>query len=78
MCGDHYSIFRQQFCDSGVVFFGYLINEIGFNLAVMRKNEEKLEKDLRTLHRMDKYYTIDKSLMNKTKGYLVNHETYID
>ena len=44
----------------------------------MRKNEEKLEKDLRTLHRIDKYYTIDKSLVNKTKGFLVNHENYID
>lgn len=44
----------------------------------MRKNEENLEKDLRTLNRIDKTYTVDKSLISKTKGYLLNHENYID
>jgi hypothetical protein len=61
-----------------VVCFGYLINEIGFNLSVMRKSEENLTKNLRTLNRIERFYSVDRGLVNKAKGYLINNENFVD
>lgn len=44
----------------------------------MRKSEEDLEKDLKTLSRVSKFYSLDKSLVNRSKGYLINHQNVID
>ena len=33
----------------GIIVFAFIINEIGFCLSSMRKNEEMLEKDLTVL-----------------------------
>ncbi len=44
----------------------------------MRKNEEGLEKDLRTLGRIEKFYNVEENLVSKAKGYLINHQHNID
>jgi hypothetical protein len=51
-----------------------LINEIGYTLSTIRKEEEELENNISTLSKMCKYYRIDQDLANLAKEYLVNNK----
>lgn len=44
----------------------------------MRQSEEQLEKDLKTLRRLEKNYKIDEGLVKRAKNYLTHHETVVD
>lgn len=43
--------------------FGYLLNEIGYTVNLLRRNRQVIEKDLVTLDKMRHYYKIDDNLM---------------
>lgn len=61
----------------GVIIFGYLISEIGHTLSTIRTKEERLEKDMITLNKMQNYYGLDRRLINRTKGYLMANQNTI-
>ncbi len=43
----------------GIAIFAYLINEIGYNLSNLRKDEEIIEKDLTVLEKIKNFYKIN-------------------
>lgn len=58
--------------------FGYLLNEIGYTVNILRRNRQMVEKDLVTLDKMRQYYKIDDDLMEKGRTYLINQSDRTD
>jgi hypothetical protein len=58
----------------GIAHFSYLINEIGYTLSSLRKEEEELEQNISTLGKMCKYYSIDQDLNNLAKEHLLHNK----
>lgn len=58
--------------------FGYLLNEIGYTVNILRRNRQVVEKDLVTLDKMRHYYKIDDDLMEKGRTYLINQSDRAD
>ena len=58
----------------GIAHFSYLINEIGYTLSSLRKEEEELEQNISTLGKMNKYYCIDQDLNNLAKEHLLQNK----
>ena len=59
----------------GVISFGYLLNEMGHTLSKMRESSEQLERDLQTITKVSKYYSLEKDLKNKAKAFVYNNQT---
>ena len=62
----------------GVISFGYLLNEMGHTLSKMRERSEDLERDLQTITKISKYYSLEKGLRNKAKTFIFNNTTSTD
>lgn len=58
--------------------FGYLLNEIGYTVNILRRSRQVVEKDLVTLDKMRHYYKIDNELMEKGRTYLINQSDRAD
>ena len=54
--------------------FGYLVNQIGYTLSVLRATEEVLQRDLVLLNKLAKTYKLEKMLVNRTKNFLVTNQ----
>lgn len=62
----------------GIIIFGYMVNEIGYNLSALRKQSEAVKRELNLVEKMRKYYRIDDDLIHKARAYLINREPESD
>lgn len=58
----------------GVVSFGYMLNEMGHTLSKMREQSEELERDLQTISKISKYYSLERKLQNRAKNFLFSNQ----
>ena len=54
--------------------FSYIINEIGYTVGIVRKEEEQLEHNLSTLSEMSTFYKMDPELANIAKEHLISNQ----
>jgi hypothetical protein len=62
------------FCNIGVLILGYIINQIGYCITSLRKDQEIIEKDLSVLQKLKKHYKMNSNLINKVRFYILNNK----
>jgi hypothetical protein len=52
---------------------GYIVNEIGHTLSVMRQVREDFEHDIQNADTICHHYNLNEELKNRVRNYIVNH-----
>jgi hypothetical protein len=57
-----------------MIILGYIVNEVGAAVSIMRKKRANLEKDLYNAQTISNYYELNSDLGKKVRDYVINNQ----